>query len=293
MGSAVELSGRHKNGTELPIEISLSSMKTEDGILRMSAIRDVTERREARNTLLKQAEDLRNQRATAVGLAREAQDARQEAEAAEDRASASLREKEVLLQEVHHRVKNNLQVVSSLINMQLRQIGEGASRGALEQCQQRVQAMALIHEKLYQSKDYARVPFAEYVRSLAADVFQATGVSPQGIVLELAIEDLPLAVEKAIPCGLILNELITNALEHAFPNERAGKIRIELARVDVGRIRLAVSDDGVGLPPGLDARMSGSLGLELVRMLAKQVDAELEVSGVGGTSVRLTVPVGE
>jgi two-component sensor histidine kinase len=202
---------------------------------------------------------------------------------------ATLKEREVLLQEVHHRVKNNLQVISSLINMQLRSL-DGAGRDALLECQARVQAIALIHEKLYQAPDYSQVSFSEYTRSLAASVFRAIDVSPEGVALELAIEDVSLAVGKAIPCGLILNELMTNALKHAFPDERTGRIRVELARVAGGGLRLVVSDDGVGLPAGLDFETSASLGLQLVRMLARQLGAELDVSSVGGTRVRVTVP---
>jgi two-component sensor histidine kinase len=202
---------------------------------------------------------------------------------------AALKEREVLLQEVHHRVKNNLQVISSLINMQLRSLG-GAGRDALLECQTRVQAIALIHEKLYQSQDYAHVPFSEYTRGLAANVFRAIDVSPEGVALELSVEDVSLAVGKAIPCGLILNELITNALRHAFPDGRTGLIRVELAPVDGGGLRLAVRDDGVGLPAGLDFETSPSLGMQLVRMLSRQLGAALEVTSGGGTCVRLTVP---
>jgi two-component sensor histidine kinase len=206
--------------------------------------------------------------------------------------TATLREREVLLQEVHHRVKNNLQVITSLINMQVRQLEGDAGRHALEECQTRVQAIALIHEQLYQSKDYARVPFSEYAKGLAANVLHATGMSG-AVALELAVEDVALPVDKAIPCGLILNELITNALKHAFPAGRAGRIRVELGTAGSGRLTLAVSDDGKGIPEGLDVRTSGSLGLQLVRMLAKQVDGELEVTSDHGASFRVTIPVEE
>jgi two-component system, sensor histidine kinase PdtaS len=218
------------------------------------------------------------------------EDARREVVRSELAARQSLKEKEVLLQEVHHRVKNNLQVISSLISMQARQLGEGPSRDALEECQTRVQAIGLIHEKLYQSQDYARVPFSEYARSLAANVFHATGVSPAAISLKLAVEEVALSVDKAIPCGLILNELITNALKHGFPDGRTGTIRVEICRVSGGRLRLAVSDDGVGLPPSLNVATSTTLGLHLVRMLAKQLAAELEVDTDKGTSFRVSIP---
>jgi two-component sensor histidine kinase len=204
--------------------------------------------------------------------------------------SAALKERDVLLQEVHHRVKNNLQVISSLINMQVRSLALGVSRDALEVCQARVQAIALIHEKLYQSSDYSRVPFPDYARSLASNVFQAIGVAAESISLELAVADVALAVDKAIHCGLILNELLTNALKHAFPDGRAGTIRVELSRADEGSLQLLVADDGVGLPGGLDAPRASSLGLRLVGMLAEQMAARLEVDSTRGTTFRLIVP---
>jgi two-component sensor histidine kinase len=190
----------------------------------------------------------------------------------------ALKEKETLLQEIHHRVKNNLQVISSLINFQLRKLGPGSSREALQECQTRVQAIALIHEKLYQSRDYSRVPFSEYARGLAASVFHATGVSPGAVKLEVEVGQVALAVDKAIPCGLILNELITNALKHAFPQERAGTVRVEVDQAPAGGVRLAVKDNGVGLPKDLDIRQADTLGMQLVCTLAEQLAAKLEVS---------------
>jgi two-component sensor histidine kinase len=197
----------------------------------------------------------------------------------------ALKEKETLLQEIHHRVKNNLQVISSLINIQLRKLGPGASRDALQECQTRVQAIALIHEQLYQSRDYSRVPFSQYARSLAANVFHAAGVSPGAVSLEVEVGEVALAVDKAIPCGLILNELITNSLKHAFPQERRGTVRVELDQTATGRVRLAVTDDGVGLPADLDFRQSDTLGMQLVCTLAEQLAAKLDVSRTAaGTS---------
>jgi len=197
----------------------------------------------------------------------------------------ALKEKETLLQEIHHRVKNNLQVISSLINLQLRKLGPGSSQDALRECQTRVQAIALIHEKLYQSRDYSRVPFAQYAKSVAGNVFHAAAASLGDVKLELEIGEVALAVDKAIPCGLILNELITNALKHAFPQERGGTVRVELDQTGTGLVRLAVRDDGVGLPADLDVRQSDTLGMQLVRTLAEQLSAKLEVvRGAVGTS---------
>jgi two-component sensor histidine kinase len=164
-------------------------------------------------------------------------------------------------------------------------------REALEECQGRVYAIALIHEKLYGAKNFAEVPFSEYLRGLATDVFHVTGTSSSRISLILAVDDVSITVEKAIPCGLIVNELITNALKHAFPAGRTGRIRVELEGAPDGKLRLAVSDDGVGLPEGFDVRKVNSLGLKLVRTLARQLDAELAMSGVAGTRAEIAFAV--
>jgi PAS domain S-box-containing protein len=204
--------------------------------------------------------------------------------------SKALKEREVLIQEIHHRVKNNLQIISSLMHMQVRTLEPGSARDALEECRTRVRAIALIHERLYQSRDYARVPFSEYARSLARDVLNAACPSPEAVTLDLEIEAISLNVDRAIPCGLILNELITNSLKHAFEGCSGGTIRIELTKVAGGAIRLLVSDDGVGLPPGLDLSKTETLGLQLVRMLTDQLGGKLEVVSSGGTEVRMTFP---
>ncbi len=206
---------------------------------------------------------------------------------------ASLREKEVLLQEVHHRVKNNLQVISSLISLQLRPITDPASRDALRECQSRVQAISLIHAMLYRSKDFANVPFSEYARTLTGNIFDTAGIAPGRITLDLAIDDVALPVGKAIPCGLILNELITNALKHGFPEGRRGTVRVELKREHNGDLQFSVRDDGVGLPPGLDIQQTQSLGMHLISALGEQLAAKVEMSGDPGTFFRFTFAAGE
>jgi len=199
--------------------------------------------------------------------------------------SATLAEREVLLQEIHHRVKNNLQVISSLINMQMRRLEDGASRSALSECQSRVHTIALIHEILYESRDYGQMPFSDYVRGLVSNILQLSG-SPENISLELELEPLSLPVDKAIPCGLILNELIVNALKHAFPAGRAGKIRVELQSRDGDRVALVVRDDGIGVAE-LSSAENGEMGMQLVRTLAQQIRADLCVKHAAGTSVEL------
>jgi two-component sensor histidine kinase len=200
--------------------------------------------------------------------------------------TGALREREVLLQEVHHRVKNNLQVISSLMNMQLRKLESRGDRAALEECQTRVEAIALIHEQLYQSRDYANVPFSAYTRALVGNVFRTLGTGSGTIRLVLAIDDVAVPVDKAIPCGLLLNELITNALKHAFADGSAGELRVELSRSD-DRIRLVVADNGVGLPAGLDVRGTRSLGLRLVNTLVRQLGGTLAVTGEPGARFEL------
>jgi two-component sensor histidine kinase len=201
--------------------------------------------------------------------------------------SRTLKEREVLLQEVHHRDKNNLQIISSLISLQARNLEHGAGRDALEECQGRIQVIALIHEKLYQSQDYANIPFSAYARALAENVFHATNASSQNVLLDLEIQDCAIAVDKAIPCGLILNELISNARRHGFCDGRSGKIRVELEKAEGHSLRLTVRDNGMGFPSGFDVAKGGSLGLQLVRMLVRQIDAKLNVETENGTCFKL------
>jgi two-component system, sensor histidine kinase PdtaS len=281
MGVGRDLFGRRKDGSEVAIEIGLSPLRTAQGDFVLSTIVDITERKRAEA----ERQDLVNRLET-LNLELEERVAIRTGE-----LSATLHERDVLLQEVHHRVKNNLQVISSLISMQMRKLEAGRSRDALEECQTRVDAIALIHERLYQSGDYSKVEFAEYVRSLATSVFHATRTAPSRVNLETVIDDVALGVDTAIPCGLVLNELITNALKHAFRDGRSGKVQIELAKIAGGRLRLAVTDNGIGLPPDLNSRQEESLGLRLVHTLARQLKAELVVRSDGGASFELSFPV--
>jgi two-component sensor histidine kinase len=203
--------------------------------------------------------------------------------------TSELKERDALLQEVHHRVKNNLQVVSSLINMQLRTLRDAVTRAALQQCRFRIETMAQIHEMLYQSKDYSKVPFGKYARELAARISSASGLSPDEVTLRYEMQDLSLPVEQAIPCGLILNELVSNALKHAFPTG-AGAIRIELRRLPDDLILLAVSDDGIGISTDFDPATSGSLGVQLVVSLVGQLDGRMEIEREPGAAFRIVFP---
>jgi len=200
---------------------------------------------------------------------------------------ASLREKEVLLQEIHHRVKNNLQVISSLLSLQSRHVSDPAALEILKESHNRVRSMALVHETLYQSGDLGRINVAEYVRRLAAHLFSSYGVSPSLVRLAIQIDVVEFGIDTAIPCGLFINELVSNALKHAFPGRRGGEVCIELRRQEDGPFLLKVSDDGVGLPPELDYENTASLGLQLVTTLAAQLEGTLEYAGGNGTTFQL------
>lgn len=199
---------------------------------------------------------------------------------------ASLREKEVLLKEIHHRVKNNLQVISSLLNLQARYLPDPAARAIFSQSQNRVQSIALVHERLYESADLSHVNFAKYVVVLLDNIFDTYGATSRGISKVIDIGDENLTVDVAVPCGLIVNEVVTNALKHAFPDGRKGTVRVSLRTAPDEMLDLTIEDDGVGIPPGIDPRNTVSLGLDLVTTFAEQLNAKVEIVREGGTSFR-------
>ena len=208
--------------------------------------------------------------------------------AALERQTALLEQREIMLREIHHRVKNNMQVMSSLLSLQSRVAGNPATSRMLAENQNRIQSMALLHEILYQSDDLARVDFPKYLRRMTDYLFRSYGVDSTQISLHTELEAVNLELDDALPCGLLSSEVISNSLKHGFPEGRQGVVRAVLRRENRGRVSLALSDDGVGLPDHLDWRTSASLGLRLVRALALQLSAELEVSTGSGTEVRLT-----
>jgi PAS domain S-box-containing protein len=189
----------------------------------------------------------------------------------EDKLKSLLKEKEVLVKEVHHRVKNNFTVVSSLLGLQSEQIEDEATRNMFLKSRDRINSMSLIHERLYKSQDLTRINLAEYIRSLANDLFHVYETDAEKVSLVVEAEDIILNVEKVIPCGLIVNELITNALKYGFPTEWNGKARIEvtLRPIDDNEIELAVKDNGIGLPVDFDIQKTKSLGLKLITLLAE------------------------
>lgn len=255
MGERNEILGRRKDGSEFPAEASISKVNVEGRTMYTVILRDVTDR-----------------------------------VVAEEKIRTSLREKEALLKEIHHRVKNNLQVVSSLLGLQSRVVTDEQTRKMFQESQNRIHSMALLHESLYQSSNLSKIDFPVYIRQLAAHLFHSYGVGPERIHLRTDLDKLYLNLDAAVPCGLIINELISNSLKYAFPDGRTGEIRVELHEYSDQMARLIVADDGVGLSSDIDWETARTLGLRLVRTLAEQLGARIELKTNAGTEVQLTFP---
>jgi len=194
---------------------------------------------------------------------------------AQDKLTASLKEKEILLKEVHHRVKNNMQVISSLLNLQSQHITDKDSRAMFQESQNRVRSMALIHEKLYQSDDMAHIDIAEYIHSLTHQLITTYRTKASRVSMNIAVTDIFLTITTAIPCGLIINELVTNALKHAFPHQQEGTITVSMTPSDTDSLILTVSDTGIGFPEAIDFRNTTTLGMQLVTSLVEQLEGTI------------------
>ncbi len=204
---------------------------------------------------------------------------------AKDKIKASLDEKELLLRELHHRVKNNLQIILSLINLQSVGIKDKQDLEIFRESQSRVKSMAIIHEKLYQSADFASINFEEYIQSLVS--YLLSYYSTTNIIVDINVEkDIVLNMDTAVPCGLIINELVTNSIKFAFPNERLGKIYIQLCYENES-LTLIIGDNGVGLPEGMDFENSKKLGLQLVKTLTDQLEGKIQYNGLHGTEFKI------
>jgi PAS domain S-box-containing protein len=254
VGQTMEITAKKKDGAEFPIALSLSAFQMDGRWHAVGIVRDITQRKLAEKSIL-----------------------------------ASLEEKEVLLQEIHHRVKNNLQVISSLLDLQLEYVEDRAPQEVFNEIKNRIKSMALVHEKLYLSKDLSKVNFHDYLATLIDNLYRSYSVNPAKIRLMLEVEDVSLGIDTAIPCGLIVNELITNALKYAFPEEREGEVLVMLRRTgeDVrgeGEYELTVKDDGVGIPQEVDLKDTKTLGLSLVTTLVEhQLRGSIDLKREVGT----------
>lgn len=226
--------------------------------------------------------------ALAVARARRESEIAQAQRDAEQQLKESLREKMLLLQEVHHRVKNNLQIISGLLNMQSDAVADARLASAFEECQRRVLSMSLIHEMLYESSSLSHIDFAEYVYKLASELSDSYGIDPERIQLRFELESIRLDIGQAIPCGLILNELLSNVFKHAFPGCGSGEVRVSIAKKGHS-VRLAIEDSGVGLPANRSPDEGRTtLGMTIIDILARQLRGNMEITSSHGSHFVLT-----
>lgn len=270
-----------RDGTRFWASVVITPLRDADGQLQGFAkvTRDVTERREAERALerAKEALERRVAERTATLQRLNAQ------------LEGSLQEKEVLLKEIHHRVKNNLQVISSLLSLQSHVVDDPHVLAFFHESERRIRAMALVHETLYETGDLSQFNLAAYIPTLSAQLMRAYGVDAGLIAVRLRLEEVWLPLDTAIPCGLILSELLSNCLKHAFPDGKAGGITVTLTH-EADDITLSVRDDGCGFPEHLDFRHTGSLGCQLVCALIDQLQGTIMLERRGGTAVTLSFP---
>ena len=257
MGAGRDLYAMRKDRSEFPVEIGLNPIQTDGGTLVLSAIVDITDRKQR-----------------------------------EQRIEAALREKDVLLREIHHRVKNNLQVIDSLLGLQSARITDPNVREMLREGQNRVRSMALIHQTLYQSQDFAEVDFSHFLESLLRTLASSYGVDAERIRLVVEADPVTLPIDTAIPCGLAVNELVSNALKHAFPGQARGQIKTTLQMTSGGTaVEVTVADDGIGIPETLEISTTPTLGLQLVSLLTDQLHGSLSMRRSGPTQFLITFPI--
>ncbi len=250
-----------KDGSVFPAEVEAYAIKDKNGrvLYRVANVIDITDRKKA-----------------------------------EEKMKASIKEKEILLREIYHRTKNNMQVISGLLNLQSMRFQDGGVQQAFEETQDRIRAMALVHEMLYESRDLANLDIRKYMEGLVDITMKSHPAKAAALSTELELESIPLSIDIATPCGLIINELLSNSMKHAFPENRKGKIRISMHKKSEGEVELVYSDDGVGLPAGLDVSKTKTLGLRLVNnLVTSQLKGKLQVSKKEGTRFAISFSLTE
>ena len=297
----IELELKDKSGNKIHVEAGTQLIKKKGKIEgAVSILRDITERKQVEEKLKEyrdHLEKLVEMRTVEVRKVNEQlQKDISERKAAEDQIKAALAEKEVLLQEIHHRVKNNLQVISSMLNLQARATEDKATTNILLESQNRINAMALIHNQLYESKNLSEINMKIFLNNLITQLLQTYSVHGNRITHIISVVDYPFPISTAIPIGLIINELLSNTIKYAFNKRKEGKIELDLRISKDGKVNLIVSDDGVGLPEGFDINGNRTLGLRLVKILVEnQLDGTLEIISKEGTifNIKFDIKVDE
>ncbi len=251
----LEVPAKHRNGRHIVIEIHSARVINDNGQIKgfQGIARDITEKTIATNKL-----------------------------------KTSIKEKDILLQEIHHRVKNNMQIISSLLNLQIKHNKDEEIIDVLKESQNRVKSMAMVHEKLYHAHDFTRINLTEYTASLVNGLFYSYSIDPDEISSIINVDNIRLNIETAVPFGLIINELVSNSLKHAFPNGENGEVYISLKSIE-DKYELIIRDNGVGFPSNIDFKRTDSLGLQLVNNLVDQIDGEIELNKRRGTEFRIVL----